>query len=423
MRAQRAQTYIKELLKNQNPSDIWTTQDQMTCYDQANSGVADVRVSAYLYEAESSRMESTACLWVDRLLILNEMEHVRSLMRQMCDEKKPELILSHGAGLYTFLVERLQELDWGALRAGYVDEKWKNVYGFDDPPLRKLLAKQTLCPFSTKYFDVSATSKKYGCTPELMKRAMELFPKGTQWDEARKALGAEQKALADFLGYSSSSAPSSNPSSRAISYADQKDGCQTTWPSDLRSWISSRFTPPPGARILSLVGLLWNVELMRPPAYGTYKQGWGFGTDLLNPTLSSEAQLFSIAQLQANTVGRASALEARSIKASFATFEGAIKSISRLASQLGKGTLRSLVFDFAYYLRRSCMGRVCNASLERVMRIATTDECFPFTKGQLDEKEGESSKDREKRFADIKKTCQQKAGTTLDFPKAPVVLP
>lgn len=43
--------------------------------------------------------------------------------------------------------------------------------------------------------------------------------------------------------------------------------------------------------------------------------------------------------------------------------------------------LRSFSKGFAYYLRRSCIYRPCNARLEQVLRIIFKDSCFPYTSG------------------------------------------
>lgn len=47
-----------------------------------------------------------------------------------------------------------------------------------------------------------------------------------------------------------------------------------------------------------------------------------------------------------------------------------------------KGSLRSFVVDYASFLRRSCIERPCNASLEEILKIVFKDECFPYTNGE-----------------------------------------
>lgn len=56
---------------------------------------------------------------------------------------------------------------------------------------------------------------------------------------------------------------------------------------------------------------------------------------------------------------------------------------SRLATLANKPDgLRRFLVTFAYYMRRSCMYRPCNKLLEKVLRIAFTDTCFPYTEGE-----------------------------------------
>lgn len=59
----------------------------------------------------------------------------------------------------------------------------------------------------------------------------------------------------------------------------------------------------------------------------------------------------------------------------------AVGDLARLATSKQNG-LRSFVIKYAYFLRRSCIYRPCNASLEEVLKIAFSDACFPYTNGQ-----------------------------------------
>jgi hypothetical protein len=45
--------------------------------------------------------------------------------------------------------------------------------------------------------------------------------------------------------------------------------------------------------------------------------------------------------------------------------------------------IRSFIARFAAFLRKSCIYRPCEKSLEEVIRLATTDECFPYTNGDF----------------------------------------
>ncbi len=57
----------------------------------------------------------------------------------------------------------------------------------------------------------------------------------------------------------------------------------------------------------------------------------------------------------------------------------AVRDLSKLSAE--KEGLRRFVLRFAWYLRRTCMDRPCSLSLEQIIKIAGTDECFPYTNG------------------------------------------
>lgn len=58
------------------------------------------------------------------------------------------------------------------------------------------------------------------------------------------------------------------------------------------------------------------------------------------------------------------------------------KAIAELAEfAAGRQGLRAAITRFAYFLLRTCMDRPCSLRLERIVKIAMTDECFPYTNG------------------------------------------
>ena len=58
----------------------------------------------------------------------------------------------------------------------------------------------------------------------------------------------------------------------------------------------------------------------------------------------------------------------------------AVGDLARLVADKKNG-LRSFVINYAYFLRRTCVYRTCNASLEESLKIAFADKCFPYTNG------------------------------------------
>ncbi len=70
---------------------------------------------------------------------------------------------------------------------------------------------------------------------------------------------------------------------------------------------------------------------------------------------------------------------------SLSSLRQAIGDLARLTKlQEGKSdTLRAFVVKLASFLRRSCIYRPCNDSLDEVLKIVFTDECFPYTDGSF----------------------------------------
>lgn len=69
------------------------------------------------------------------------------------------------------------------------------------------------------------------------------------------------------------------------------------------------------------------------------------------------------------------------ISQSLSPLRSSIAEFSRLAS--GREGLRRFTADYAYFLLRSCLHRPCRETLERIIRLAFTDECFPYADGQF----------------------------------------
>ncbi|MBI1812829.1 hypothetical protein HYR82_03540 [Candidatus Peregrinibacteria bacterium] len=70
--------------------------------------------------------------------------------------------------------------------------------------------------------------------------------------------------------------------------------------------------------------------------------------------------------------------------------------------------LRGFVRDFAYFLRRSCLERPCNAKLEQILKIVFSDACFPYASGAF-----AADTCQDPSWA----TCAKAAGIPFDPPK------
>lgn len=70
----------------------------------------------------------------------------------------------------------------------------------------------------------------------------------------------------------------------------------------------------------------------------------------------------------------------------------AVSDLSTLAS--AREGVREFVGRFAYFINRSCIYRPCSLMLERVIRIVTADECFPYTNGEYLEDTADNPRSR-----------------------------
>lgn len=64
-----------------------------------------------------------------------------------------------------------------------------------------------------------------------------------------------------------------------------------------------------------------------------------------------------------------------------APLRGAVGSFARLASD--RSGMREFVIGLASFIRRTCVYQPCNMILEKIIRIALVDECFPYTSGEF----------------------------------------
>ncbi len=69
----------------------------------------------------------------------------------------------------------------------------------------------------------------------------------------------------------------------------------------------------------------------------------------------------------------------RRVAASLAPLQESVSRIARLAHD--PDGLRGFVIRYATFLRRTCIHRPCNSVLDRVLKTAFSDECFPYTNG------------------------------------------
>ncbi len=118
--------------------------------------------------------------------------------------------------------------------------------------------------------------------------------------------------------------------------------------------------------------------------------GSGISTDDLNNDPFMSLEVSSLRQLFRSW----SALQGRDEAASFpyitdaqlqvadalGSLRSAVSGLSKLVTKKDEG-LRVFITRYASFLHRSCIYRPCTASLEEILKIALTDECFPYTNG------------------------------------------
>ena len=63
--------------------------------------------------------------------------------------------------------------------------------------------------------------------------------------------------------------------------------------------------------------------------------------------------------------------------------------------QDSSGGLRSFAKGYAYFLRRSCVNRQCNAQLETILKILFSDDCFPYASGTFDPTDETTSNEKD----------------------------
>jgi len=212
-------------------------------------------------------------------------------------------------------------------------------------------------------------------------------------------------------------------SASALPEDQQVEGCMSAWPEQYRTWSSGQFQEIPGGRFLTLLKLLWHIELLRPSAYlPDTPFTWNVGKNVLNPLLALQTRTFSLQQARNDAILRIGAVESQGMEEAFAPLTKTIGELARLVRIIHpeqgdtvtvERSLRDAVRDAAFFLRRSCMNRQCNTPLERVLKIVTTDECFPYTSGDADLPKDATEDDRRQMAMDLQRQCAEASGVDV----------
>jgi hypothetical protein len=361
---------------------------------EGRSTVYGTRNVNVMYNLEREKLvRLTPCLRADIALIQKKMEDVRSKLHQAEVDKKA-LATSQLAAVYSFLADRLDALESGALNPSYQDISWQKALDFEGDAFKE----EEMCPFSTKYFDMSVDGS-YGCTPDVMSEA------GNSADGTLKtAIDDERKALQDLLDKLHSDLSSDSAAYQVL------QGCQDKWPANFRTWSHGRFIPSPGQRFMTLLTTVQSLERLRPSPFDVENLFGGAGTGVLNAPLALDLLTFSTKQRGSDATIITGAMETRAMEDAFLPLTSTVGKLTKIVHGLNQKprSLRDFLLDFAYFLRRSCMNRSCDGRLDRIMKITRTDACFPFTEG-LDEESVTDETKFKKWVEDTTKECKKAA--------------
>jgi len=340
-------------------------------------------------------VSNTACMHADRMILIGMMEDVQDKINEYSDPKKLKFFtIAKLQSIHEFLQQRLDAFDRGALDPAYADVDWPAVWNFDmdkDGNAPALDEEPLLCPYSTRYFDIGA-SGDYGCTPDQINLAIGTLPTDAKYDGLRLSLAKERDAQQLFLDELRKSRDADNELSDDAPdpFSDepkQEDGCQAdwkaeypSWPSDLRVRDTGGFWKVAGERLRRLVDLLKSLEPLRPLPEELTKDNGNF-SNFVQRQRAQQIQTFGHWQTRADVTVLGGVLEAKEIEDAFGPLTKTVGRLARVSHDF-EGGIRGFVSDFAYYLRRSCMNRDCNARLERILKIVPKDECFPYTNGE-----------------------------------------
>lgn len=366
--------------------------------------------------AETDLLNTTACLRVDSLLLDCKLKEAHDELQAQLQKNSIWGIIQAEA-LLEFLRERKVHLVRGALNPNYEDPTWKEQWYFDAQSSSSAAgnaasssSSRGMCPFDSDYAPPGGDG--YGCDASLLAKISAYKPA----EEERKGLDTlkgevdrykqldkefaelEQELNALHEGeVSSAPSLSSTPPDEGHK---ELSGCQEETPPDtlrLRSVRSPFSYKKDEIRILSDF-------IAKRAAEGIFRE---HSDDLKNPEEfedetereQQKKENNPLVQLFRNTARRffetlnelqgkkeavlfsASPDSTLEVANSLQDLRQSVGELSRLSKE--KEGVRSFVIRFGYFLRRTCIYRPCNDSLERVLRTAYADECFPYTDGEF----------------------------------------
>ncbi len=377
------------------------------------AGAVNGLVDSYLTlaVAQGDLLYATSCLRVDTLLLDCKIMEVQDELQAQL-KKNSVWGIVQAESMLSFLAERKVHLARGALNPFYEDPTWDDTMEFDTrdettPPAAAPPA-QPMCPFDSDYAPPGTDG--YGCDLSLLGNIRAYAPAESERNALQtledqinryKALARDFSALESDLEslYDGTPAAAAGQTPAAAGGGHKElSGCQAqTPPADLRlRSVRSAFSYKKNE-----IGILSDF-LGKRIAEGMFRE---HADDLKNPDEIKDDKERKEAERVDNPLMRLFREGARRFMESvsgnqgaqeaavFATTPDGTMEIANALTDLRKSTgalsrlsatkdgLRGFVIRYAYFLRRSCIYRPCNQSLERVLRTAYADECFPYTDG------------------------------------------
>lgn len=374
--------------------------------------------------------ETTACLRYDRILLECQIDAVRQALDAELERGSFFAIMRLQSALL-FLQETLAHLHSGAADGSYADDSWSRQRLFDrDVPAERT---EPLCPFHSDYTPPRLTG--YGCDAYALQSINSRVPDGalpfvTAELDGLTTMIEQIETFRGLLPLVDALSENEDYGYRPFAQAEHRTivGCQeeTGVCSDNGDLVcgSDEFCasknagrclrgehptiPKRAARgafsygrdhlrlLVDFVGKRIDDGLSR-----TFPAGWSRVEDLPEGGSDAEIRRWDDAALAG---GRTSTrIYFRSVSGIQGAREGlifpeaqdsqleiahalsdmraSVGELSRLAS--GPGGIRAFVGEFAYFLRRTCMFRPCQQTLEQIIRISLQDACFPYTNGQF----------------------------------------
>lgn len=405
--------------------------------DEAVGSAVDTDIT--IEKQQQNLTEYTACFYIDLALIEAKMSEVHQEMLnalQIDDGAR----ISKLRDLYKFLHDRKKHVIKGARDPEYEDDSWGRLFSFDVPEQKyccsnnlqcvPAAADQTCdrgsfftkrscqqsgceggevtpegktCPFTTDYGP--PTSAGYGCGLEILQRYTAHQSTRKEY-EALETLVSERRNFfnkIDPLLMTLFTEEERQQILQAINNTNHKTrygcgGIEGDGESGDDSWLEEagiverrspfHLTTLDDIKILRIFTGIKNQQVGNGREQAVYlkKDEEEAKTNFLFRGIAGYFRdLFTewnLSQAQQDSRGYARFTEPRFfVQEAFEPLRKANRELAELVTNMEKG-LRRFAIDFSYYIRRSCVYRVCNNTLDRALKILFKDECFPYVSGE-----------------------------------------